>query len=1135
MGFRYILGRAGSGKTHKIYEEIVHSLKCDPDKKLILMVPEQFTLQAETDIINSSGLEGIMQVEVLSFQRLAHRILSEVGGIKRVQISQIGKVMRLRSLFETYSKELNIYSKVSRQEGFLSMCADLIDDMRKARVEPQEIVSLDSEIEDEILSRKLSEIGLIYSKYVENISQSYMDEHDGLRLLAQGIGRSEFLEGAVVWMDGFSGFTENELEVIRSLVNKVDKVNISLTANDKRSNDYDLFLPTRTTLERLMKIGKEEGVSQGKTVSDGMPQKPAELLHVEKNIYSYPYSRYAKDLDSIGIFAGGSRQSEIENCAIKILKLARESGYRWNDMAIVTGAMQDYSKIIKRVFAEYGIPFFIDEKRSVTNNPIIRFVGGAIDIVTRGFRYEDVFRYVKTGFTDLERFEWEHLENYCLKYGIKSKMWLEEFRAGEDDEREMAENARKKLIVNFEDFMENMSGRHETRHFVKALYEFLVGCKTGEKIENWIETLREEGRLEYVNENTQIWNMVMEIFDQLVEIMGDHKVDKREFSSILSAGFTECRIGVIPPAMDQVLVGSLERSKSHSIKALFVVGVNDGVIPGGFMEEGLFQDDEKLRLKAQGVNMGTDSLIKSAEEKFSIYTSLAKPSRYLYLSHAISDEEGKALRPSVLIERFKKLFPKIQESSDVSKEDICETDFVSRPLPTLRHMVRNIREQMDVGGMDELWWDVYSWYEKSEYWKDRLDFLREGFFHSNQQAYMGESFAGKLYSLPLRSSISRLEKFVNCPFSYFVNYGLTPKERSEYTVSMPDIGTIFHNSVEEFAKELSNEGIGWSSLERAKSDEIIEKVIDKVVDKFGNNVLESSSRYKYLVNKIKRVGKRAAWTLVEHVKRGEFTPLGHEIEFSDSGFEQDDKIVIPPIVIELANGDKIELEGRIDRVDILQSAEGGYVKIIDYKSGNKKFTLSDAYYGLQIQLIVYMDALLENRDILQYDELHPAGMFYFKIDDPMVDAAGIDPGEIESQILKKLKMNGIVLKDAKIVKAMDIQMEEGGYSDIVPAHIKKDGTLSSRSSAIDEEDFGKLIKHVKNLICEIGAEILKGNIKVNPCKDGQETSCKYCKFSSICQFDTSLDGNEYRNIKSLSDEQVVNRIRDEEKEGEEHE
>ncbi len=1134
MGFRYIIGRAGSGKTHKIYEEIVKMLKCEPDKKLILMVPEQFTLQAETDLINTSGLDGIMQVEVLSFQRLAHRILSEVGGIKRVQISPTGKVMRLRSLFEAYSKELTIYSKVSKQEGFLSMCADLIDDMRKAMVEPEEIIALGSEVEDEILSRKLSEIGLIYSKYVDSISQTYMDEHDGLRLLADGIGRSEFLEGAVVWIDGFSGFTENELEVIRRLVGKVDKVNISLTTDDKRSNDHDLFSPTRTTLERLMKIGEDEGVPQGKTVSEYSPEKPAELLHVEKNIYSYPYSRYVKHPDAVGLFAGSSRQSEIENCAIKILKLARESGYRWNDMAIVTGAMQDYSKIIKRVFAEYGIPFFIDEKRSISNNPIIRFVNGALDIVVRGFRYEDVFRYIKTGFTDVERGEWEFLENYCLKYGIKSGGWLSEFKAGDDEERKRAENARKKLMVNFEGFVDTITGRHEIRYFVQALYEFLTGCNMGVKIENWIEILKEEERLEYVNENTQIWNMVMEIFDQLVEIMGDYNVDKREFSSILSAGFTECRIGVIPPAMDQVLVGSLERSKSHSIKALFVVGVNDGVIPGGFMEEGLFQDDEKLRLKAQGVNMGTDSLIKSAEEKFSIYTSLTKPSRYLYLSYAISDEEGKALRPSVLIERFKKLFPKIQENSDISKADICEIDFVSRPLPTLRHMAKNLREQIDIGGMDELWWDVYNWYENSEQWKSNLEFIREGLFHSNQQAYMGERFAGKLYSLPLRASISRLEKFVNCPFSYFVNYGLMPKERREYTVSMPDIGTLFHNSVEEFAKELSNEGIGWSSLERSKSDEIIEKVIDRVVDKFGNNVLESSSRYKYLVNKIKRVGKRAAWTLVEHVKRGDFTPLGHEIEFSDESFEQKDKTVIPPIVIELSNGEKIELEGRIDRVDILESDDGGYVKIIDYKSGNKKFTLSDAYYGLQIQLIVYMDALLENSEILQYDELHPAGMFYFKIDDPMVEAGGIEEGDIEKQILKKLKMNGIVLKDAKIVKAMDIQLEEGGYSDIVPAQIKKDGTLSSRSSAIDEEDFGKLIKHVKNLICEIGTEILKGNIKVNPCKDGQNTSCKYCQFSSICQFDTSLEGNEYRNIKSLSDEQVIKRIREEKKGGEEN-
>jgi len=1114
MQIKYIVSRAGGGKTRAVYEDIRKCMEQNQAAKLVLMVPEQFTLQAETDIIASLGSAGIMQLEVLSFQRLAHRILSEVGGIKRVQINQSGKAMLLRSIIDANASELTLYAKASRQEGFLSKCSALIDDLKRQDIDPQNLMACSDALEEGMLRLKLRELGLIYEKYTQALEEGYVDEHDWLRLLSQRISSSRLLEGAHVWIDGFSGFSAGELSVIGELVKKAAQVSVSLTLDMEAGPDYELFAATRRTIKAISASASEAGAGESTCKVQLEGARPPELLHLERNLYAYPFSRYAGSMGGIRLFAGSSRHSEVENAAIEIIKLASGRGYRWRDIAIVTGALEDYAQIIKRTFSEYGIPVFIDEKRPITNNPITRFVLAALDIAARDFRYEDVFKFIKTGFTELERSSWERLENYVLRYGIKSSAWLSEFALGSEEERSLAEEARIKLVPPLAGLKKKLGKKKTVKEFTSIIYDFMVELDMPEKIERWTQRLMDDSRLEYVNENTQIWNIVIEIFDQMVEMIGDMKVDIREYAGILSAGFAEHKIGVIPPTMDQVIAGSLERSKSHEIKALFVLGVNDGVLPGGFSDEELILDDEKLIMKENGVRIATDSITRAEEEKFSIYTSFSKPSELLHMSYAIADEEGKALRPSIIADRMKKLYAGLQVESDIVVDSGRRLEMLVSPFPGLRQLSELIRQEMEASAEDNsLWRDLYSWYASSPQWSEKADIVCEGLFHKNQQEYIGGGLASRLYASPLKSSISRLERFANCPFAHFVNYGLSPRERPEYTVSMPDMGTLFHSSVEKFSKEISDENISWRELEREKSDEIVERVIDSMVPEFGSGVLYSSHRYSYLVNKIKRVGKRAAWAIVEHIRRGEFAPLDHEVEFSECGS-------IPAIVIELPGGEKIELAGRIDRVDILGDGREGYVKIIDYKSGSKKFTLSDAYYGLQIQLLVYMDALLENKQLLEFDELHPAGVFYFRIDDPLIDADKLGEDDIEKGILKQLKMNGIVLKDVSVVKAMDSEIENERYSSIIPAEVKKDGEISERSSAVSEAEFRGLIGHVKNLICEIGSEILKGKIKIQPCRSGSEISCSYCKFKSICQFDTLLEDNEYRNIKKLSDTQV---------------
>ncbi len=1131
MKLRYIMGRAGTGKTKLIFDEIKYRLNQGGANKLILLVPEQFTLQTELDLIKSIDVPGIIRAEVLSFELLAQKVFTGVGGLKRIDINELGKIMVLRRIFDRHNKELSLYQKSSNKEGFLEGFCSLISEFKRNDVSPDLLrESLESIEDDIILKKKLEDISLIYEKFNEYMDGRYTDEEDKLNLLIDKMEEATFLKDAEIWIDGFSSFSVQEYRILEKLITMADKTNISLTyCDDKSVRDRELFETPKETLDKFREIALKYGIKETKTKSPvsemEIVKKPKDLNHMEREIYSYPYNKYGDFPENIKLFSGANQYSEIENVASNIVTLVRDRNYRWNDIAIVNGAMEIYTPIIKRVFSEYSIPYFIDEKRSILNNPIIKLILSSLDILHRNFRYEDVFRFIKTGFCKLDREEYEILENYVLRFGIEGSKWLYDFKY-EVKNLEKINEIREKFILPFIKLKKQIKSKDLVSDLSTSIFEFLSELEAEDKLNKWIEKLREEGRIEYVNENTQIWNIVMEVFDQLVEILGDIKVTLKEYSKILEAGFAQYEVGIIPPTIDQVLVGNLERSKSHNIKALFVVGVNDGILPATLNDEGLLLDDEKLIIKEQGVPIYSDSITRIKEERFSIYTAFSKPSNYLWISYALADTEGKALRPSVLIDRIRKIYPKIVGQSDISKGiDLGERvekelDLVVTPVSTFKYLIENLRHKIDGNPVTELWDEVYHWYYTSDDWDYKRLMMIEGLFFDNQEDYIGEKKAKELYNVPLKSSISRLETFINCPFSHFINYGLRPEERKEYKVRIPEMGMLFHDSMEKFSERITLENLDWKELGREECDYIVEQIIDEIAPEFQNNVLLSSHRYKYLINKLKRVSKRAVWTLTKHIRQGEFKPAMYEFGFGEGKYNE-----APPIIIELPSGEIIKLEGRIDRVDILESEDGNYIKVIDYKSGNKEFSLSDVFYGLQIQLVVYLDAILENSDKLKINNAHPGGIFYFKLDDPMVEADIDNIEMIEKEIEKKLKMDGITVKSLNVIKAIDKDIEDTKTSDIVKVGLKTDGDFRKDSAVLEEQEFYGLINHVKSIVVETALEVLKGNIKIEPCKRDKRTACEYCKFAAICQFDRNFDNNDYRNIKKLSDDEVLKRIK----------
>lgn len=1119
MKMTYLVGRRGTGKTTYMFQEIQAALAQGKEQKLIYLVPEQFTLQAERDLLQRLALEGMLQVEVLSFTRLAYQVFNEVGGLARVVINDLGKNMVLRRVMEELSKELTIYQKISKGDGFLTKVNELIAEMKQYDILPQELGALAQGEEEPILQRKLKDIALLYEHFNRYLSRGYWDVEDQMNHFIEGIGHSKALEGALIWIDGFHRFTPQTLRMIGALLKKVEGMTLALAYDPKhRRREGDLFTTTERTLQQLKELAASIGVPQRMIVleQEGM-ERPQSLKHLEREIYAYPYESYQGNTDAITLFSATNGYTEIEAVAQEILRLVRDQGMKYQDIAIVAGDLDAYGRMIKRVFQEYGIPYFMDEKRGIMDHPLVELILAAVEVVSKGFQYEGVFRYLKTGFSDLTIDQVEELENYVIAYGIRGKEWEKPFVKSNGEDLTYYNQLRECFYQPLGKLQRELKGAANLLEMTQGIFAFLQEMKVQEKLEEWIEILKQQGRYDSVNENTQIWNTIMEIFDQLAEILGEQQLPLGEFGRILEAGFSACEIGVIPATIDQVLVGNLDRSRSHEIQALFVVGVNDGLIPSLREEKGLLSDQERSLLRARGINLGPEGDGRQAEERLAIYLALSKPTQFLWLSYALADQEGRALRPSILIDRMKKLFPGIPVKSDLSQAPGGALGQVGTPHSTFKYLVENMRHLADGGEMDPLWWEVLQWYRGEAQWEERTDWMCQGLFHENQLSYLGDGQAKGLYQNPVYASVSRLERFANCPFSHLVAYGLRPKERKEYQLKYPDIGRLFHYSLELFGKALQTNNLNWAQLEQEQCDGLVEEIIDHMMENFENGILQSTHRYRYMVKRLKQVSKRAVWTLTSHLKQGGFQPLGYEISFGPSP-----DATLPPMILELEEGTTVVLQGVIDRVDILQEEEGEYIKIIDYKSGNQDFSLSDVYYGLQLQLLVYLDAVLSSRNFGKV-QCYPGGIFYFKIDDPLVKTTAQATEVIEREINKALKLRGMVLKDLKVIKAMDHGLE--GTSEIIPVRLNKGDEIAKSSSVLTGEDFQRVLSYIRQLIQEISREIMKGNVRIFPCKKGKTTSCQTCQYQGICQFDPLLQDNEYRIIKEMKDDEVIEKIK----------
>lgn len=1113
MSVRLIYGKSGSGKSEFIFNEIKNLINCG--KKIYIITPEQFSFTAEKKLLETLGNKAVLNAEVLTFNRMSYRVASEVGGTAKTSISNPGKAMLIYNILCGKKSKLKFLGKSDEN---IELIIDQITEFKKHGVMIDDLTKMKDETNDNYLKLKIQDILQVYSDFENKIENRYIDENDNLTNLANQISEVSDFNNTLIYIDEFVGFTKQEYEIIKQLAYVANQVSISICSdsiNDSISPESDVFYSNKITISKIFDMVRDYELELDEPVylDKSYRFKNKELQHLEKNLYAIPYKKYEEKPENIKLFLANNQYSEIENVAINIVKLVRNENYRYRDISVITKGLDVYSNLVKVIFNKYQIPVFIDEKKDLGQNIIVKYMLSILEIFAKNWSYESVLNYVKTGFLDISKNEIFMLENYCQKWGIKNSKWYKSewnFKDEDENNKEKIERIKeiRRMIVNpLLEFKTDLSSQNDVRTITRKLYEFLMNNNIDKKFEEKINELRQIGQNEFATQYETSWKIIMSVLDEIVLVFGDEKMSFDKYMQILKTGLASSDLGKIPGTQDQVIIGDIDRSRSHKVKAIFIIGLNDGMFPSVHKNEGFFNDKDRQFLKDNGVELARNTVESLYEDNFNIYKAFTTAEEKLFLSYSSSNSEGGTLRGSILISKMKKIFPKLEEQSDIierNSEILIENT-------TFDELLNKLGEYRDTGEIEDKWVEVYNYYNNDDEWKYKLQRAMEALLYNNKPDRISKQNIDKMYGNVLRTSVSRLEQFQSCHFAYFLKYGLKLSEKDNFKINPIDTGTFMHDVIDEFFNNIKVKSYNIKDLNDNQITELVEEIVEQKLGLNKNYIFSSSPKYKSLSNRLKKVITKSMKYIVESLKYSKFEVLGNEVEFKEGKN-------YAPITMELDNGQKVEITGKIDRIDIAKLDGENYVRIIDYKSSAKNIDLNQVYAGLQLQLITYLDAVCENEDLL------PAGVLYFNVIDPVVKSKkSLSEEEIEDRIRKQFKMQGLILADIDVVKMMDTNLETG-YSNVVPAYVGKEGNLSNtRSSTVSRKQFEYLQKYTKNLVGQISKEILGGNIDIKPYYNlkNKKTPCEYCAFGGVCNFKGNDCNNGYNFVTSAEKEAVL--------------
>lgn len=1131
MGLQFYFGPSGSGKSKKLQEEMISMASAYPDRTILFLVPDQFTMQTQVDLVKASPDGGIMNIDVLSFGRLTHRIFEETGYGSVPVLDDTGKSLVLRKVSSGKQGELPVLGKNLNKIGYIHEVKSAISEFKQYGLSVEKVAGLvDFAKGHGTLSAKLNDLKIIYQEFEDYIKEKFITTEDTLELLAKAVRQSDIIKNSVIVFDGFTGFTPIQYRLIGELMKLASMVIVSVTLGVEENpyqiaGEQELFYLSKKTVRDLQRYAQQLGVSMAEDVylgRQGLPrfQESRELSYLEKHLFRYPvepYSYEKKPQTDITIHACLNPSVEVRETCIAIKKLVVEEKYCYRDIAVITGNLESYGDCFEREAWNYDIPVFIDRTRGILLNPFIEYIRSALQMVRKNFSYDAVFHYLRCGLADFEREEVDELENYILATGIRGKKkWEQRFARNAS---EQMNDYRSRLMEQMQPLLDKKETAGE---WCRALYEFIVAGNIQEKLAAYEEQFRMRGEEEQAKEYAQIYRLVMELLDQVDGLLSHEKMTLTEFAEIMDAGFAEIEVGTIPGGVDRVIVGDMERTRLNQVKVLFFLGVNDGNIPKSTSRGGIISDIDREFLQDSQIELSPTPRQQMYTQRLYLYMNMTKPSERLHLSYSRMNREGKSMRPSYLIAFLKKLFPEAMQEKEETMEKIQGK---KDSFPYVAEELRCFAQQRRGSLPEQMLFDLCKIYWEDEAYRGKLQKLLDAAFYQYEHHPLSRAVAQMLYGRMLENSVSRLERYAACAYAHFLEYGLSLRERQEFQLEAVDLGNIYHAVLEEFSNRLRQEKLSWLDFPMETGEKILREALEKCALTYGETILYSSSRYEYRMERMYRILKRTIWALKEQLRGGKFMPESFEMAFSH--VENLDAVTIA-----LSQKEKMKLRGKIDRIDTYEDDTHVYVKVIDYKSGNRKFDLAAVYYGLQLQLVVYMNvATAHAAKTHPGKEVVPAALLYYHVNDPMLKTQEeLTPEQINERLLKELRMNGLVNDKEEVISLLAPEFH--GKSPVLPVERKADGSLSARSSIISSENYETVSQYVSDKIHQFGKEILEGNISINPCQRDGWDACTYCSFQGVCGYDGKIPGFGKRvpgdGMEPFdSEEEILNKMKEE--------
>ena len=1078
-----LIGRAGTAKTTMLLDSIQENRsQCDQ----ILLVPEHVSHTAEQSLLAHCGPTISRDAEVLSFQGLARRVLGECGGLADVSLDNGGKILTLRRCLQELAPQLKVFGNPSQRSSFLGQLVALMDEFYAYEVSPRTLYESVADLSG-YTGDKLRDVALLFGTYDARLHHSGVDVRSRMQKLRDAVENARYLVGKDLYLDGFSFFNQLEESVLNCALRQCRHVTVTLLGVKGRN---DLFQNAVCQRDRLVRMAQKANIPcRIQYCEEIAPTTP--LMHLERGFFGSD-TPWEQETEEIALYQAGNLFSEVEYVSAQIRRLTQREGYRYRDIVVTTRNMELYGPVITSVFQRDGIAAYISHRTDILDKPVLTLLLSAVDAVTGGFEYEDVFRYLKTGMAGITPEECDLLENYAITWSIRGNMWIRDTTwtanpqgyRGEltPEDREQLENInriRRKISQPLLFLYEELKSDRTAADCAAALYTFAENIGVPRYLKEKTESLLQNGQGQLAEEYAQIWKIFCGVLDQFVSLLGDTELSGAEFGKLLKLVLTQYQVSTIPATRDQVSVCEMTQNERRRTKITFLLGANDHILPSLSAEKGILDDGDRTLLQERNITLSNATFDALDNELQNIYACLAQPTEQIHISWAATDHTGAVLRPSFVVERIEKLFPQLS----VKRED----GIYRMTLPS--SALAAAGEQ----GKGAAW----QYFKENDAYKDVVAAIEQG--RTMPRGTLSPEAVGTLYGKNISMSASRMEKVKTCHFGYFMQYGLKAKERKTAGFEAPEIGTFLHYLLENITRDVMDKG-GYGKVDRETRMALIKKYTDQYAQTQIGDYEQKSARFRYLFSRLKKTAYAIIENVAEELENSDFVPLAFELGFGGKDG------TLPAISI-TEGSTTLRINGQVDRVDGWLCDDKLYLRVVDYKTGKKAFDLTELRYGLGIQMLLYLFALQREGEKYFGHKVVPAGVLYTGARAPILSGRpDMTAQEVAAAMQKELKRSGLLLAEPAVLSAMEHSALEAPC--YLPVNIKKDGTITGGLASAQQ--LGKLGQYVEKLLHEIAREVGQGNIKADPCyHDENNNACTYCPYVTACYFSEEKDQRRY--------------------------